>query len=107
MEGGEKEVCLVKSHDEAARPTPTPSSLQAAEPCSLLSFLIELGASFPHVQLDLESHHFNHFFSFFFLGLPSRHMKVPRLRVELKLQLLAYTTATANAGSEPCLQPTP
>ena len=30
-----------------------------------------------------------------FLGLPPRHMEVPRLGVESELQLLAYTTATA------------
>ena len=32
---------------------------------------------------------------FFFLGPHLWHMKVPRLGVELVLQLLAYTTATA------------
>ena len=32
---------------------------------------------------------------FFFLGLHPRHMEVPRLGVELELQPLAYTTATA------------
>ena len=30
-----------------------------------------------------------------FLGLHQRHMEVPALGVELELQLLAYTTATA------------
>ena len=36
------------------------------------------------------------FFCFFcFLGPHPRHMKVPRLEVKLKLQLLVYTTATA------------
>ena len=34
-------------------------------------------------------------------------MEVPRLGVELELQLLAYATATETVGSEPCLQPTP
>ena len=33
--------------------------------------------------------------SFFFLGLLSRHMEVPRLWVKLELQLPAYATATA------------
>ena len=33
------------------------------------------------------------FFLFVFLGLYPRHMEVPRLGVELELQLLAYTTA--------------
>ena len=38
----------------------------------------------------------NFFFFFFFsLGLRLQHMEVPRLGVEWKLQLLAYTTATA------------
>ena len=35
------------------------------------------------------------FFFFYFLGLNLRHMEVPRLGVELELQLPAYTTATA------------
>ena len=38
------------------------------------------------------------FFFFFlslFLGPHLQHMEVPRLRGELELQLLAYTTATA------------
>ena len=39
------------------------------------------------------------FFLFFaFLGLRSQHMEVPRLGVELELQLLAYTTAAAMQG---------
>ena len=33
------------------------------------------------------------FFNFFFLG-PQVHVEIPRLVVELELQLLAYTTAT-------------
>jgi len=32
-------------------------------------------------------------FFFFFLGLYLQHMEVPRLGVELELQLLAYVTA--------------
>ena len=35
------------------------------------------------------------FFFFFFLGPCMQHMEIPRLGVELDLQLLAYTTATA------------
>ena len=35
------------------------------------------------------------FFFFFFLGPHLGHMEVPRLVVQLELQLLAYTTATA------------
>ena len=35
------------------------------------------------------------FFFFFFLGPYLEHTEVPRLRVELELQLLAYTIATA------------
>ena len=30
-------------------------------------------------------------------------MEVPRLGLELELQLLAYATAHGNMGSEPCL----
>ena len=37
----------------------------------------------------------NIFFSFFFLGTYLWHMEVPRLGVELELQLAAYATATA------------
>ena len=42
-------------------------------------------------------YHFNLFFFVFFvfLGLHPWHMEVPRLGVELELQLPAYTTATA------------
>ena len=47
-------------------------------------------------------------FFFFFLGLPPRHMEVPRLGVESELQLPAYATATATATrSELCLPSTP
>ena len=35
------------------------------------------------------------FFFFLYLGLYPQHIEVPRLRVELDLQLPAYTTATA------------
>ena len=35
------------------------------------------------------------FFCFCFSGLHAWHMEVPRLGVQLELQLLAYTTATA------------
>ena len=34
-------------------------------------------------------------FFFFFLGVHLQHMEVPRLWVELELQLLAYAIATA------------
>ena len=34
-------------------------------------------------------------------------MEIPRLGVESELQLPDYSTATAMAGSEPHLQPTP
>ena len=39
------------------------------------------------------------FVLFCFLGPHPRHMEVPRIGVELELQLLAYTTAQGNAGS--------
>ena len=43
-------------------------------------------------------------FSFLlFLGPHPWHLEVPKLGVELELQLPAYTTAHSNAGSEPCL----
>ena len=50
------------------------------------------------------------FFSFFFfcfLGPHPWHMKVHRVRVELDLQLPAYTTTIAVGESHPSLQPTP
>ena len=40
-------------------------------------------------------HNFSSFVCFAFLGLHSRHVDVARLGVKLKLQLLAYATATA------------
>ena len=48
------------------------------------------------------------FFFFFlvFLGPPLRHMEVPRLGVELELQLLIYATATAT-GDPSRMQLTP
>ena len=45
--------------------------------------------------------------SLFFKGPHLRHIKVPSLGVEWKLQLPAYTTGRANTGSEPRLRPTP
>ena len=45
-------------------------------------------------------------FIYCFLGLHPWHIEAPSLGVELELQLPAYTTATANARSEPKLQPT-
>ena len=51
------------------------------------------------------------FFFFFltvcFLGPHLWHMEVPRLGVELELQLPVKATATADAGSRPHLWPTP
>ena len=35
------------------------------------------------------------------------HMEVPKLGVELELQLLAYATTHSNVGSKPRLRPTP
>ena len=56
---------------------------------------------FPKMKSKIQSKQFQrfmetqHYFSFFFLGLCLWHMEVPKLEVELELQLLAYTTATA------------
>ena len=50
--------------------------------CIILAFL----QSFSSIYL---------FFLFCFLGPHPRHVEVPRLGVELELQLLAYATATA------------
>ena len=44
---------------------------------------------------------FSFIFIFCFLGSNPRHMEVPRLGVELELQLLAYTTATAMPDPSP------
>ena len=48
------------------------------------------------------------FVCFSFLGPYPRHMEVPRMGVELQLQLLAYTTGCShsNAGSQLHLRPT-
>ena len=46
-------------------------------------------------------------FCFLLFGATPVHMEAPRLGVKLEPQLLAYTTANRNAGSEPHLQPTP
>ena len=43
-------------------------------------------------------------FYFIFLGLYLWRMEVPRLGVELELQLLAYTTVTAMGESEQSIQ---
>ena len=45
------------------------------------------------------------FFFFFFLGPHLRHMKFPRLGVQLELQLLALHHSHSNIRSELCLQP--
>ena len=45
-------------------------------------------------------------FIFCLLGLYSWHVEVPRLGVELELQLLAYATATAMWDVSHCLRPT-
>ena len=63
---------------------------------------LTMGTSLPWLW---KCHECNHFF-LAFLGPHLRHMEVPRLGVDLELQLLVYTTATA-MGSEPCLWPTP
>ena len=47
------------------------------------------------LQEKEHSFFFNLFFNFCFLGLHRWHMEVPRLRVELELQLQAYITAIA------------
>ena len=46
---------------------------------------------------------FGFLFFFFYLGPHLQHVEVPRLAVKSEPQLLAYATATANAGSEPHL----
>ena len=51
-------------------------------------------------QIPYSAKHY--LFIFAFSGPHSRPMEVPRLGVELELQLLAYTTATA---TQPCLRP--
>ena len=48
-----------------------------------------------------------YFFFFHFLGLHPWHMEVPRLGIELELQLPAYTTAIAMQDPELRLRPTP
>ena len=47
------------------------------------------------------------FVCFCFLGPHLRHMEIPRLGVELKLQLPSLHHSHSNTGSKPYLQPTP
>ena len=71
--------------------------------CFWLKLVIKMEASHLLLWVDLRSLgvclfvclFFVFVFVFCFLGLHPWHMKVPRLGVELELQLLAYTTATA------------
>ena len=59
----------------------------------------------PHYENEGFTYSFFSFFFFYFLGPhPWPH---PRLEVKSELQLLAYITVTANAGSEPHLRSTP
>ena len=58
-------------------------------PWGALDFLLKVALSYVNSQILLN------FFFFVFLGLHLRHMDVPRLGVESKLQLQACTTATA------------
>ena len=44
---------------------------------------------------QIHEHFFSFFLFFIFLGLQLQHMEVPRLGVNLELQLLAYATAIA------------
>ena len=44
-----------------------------------------------------------YFIYLFILGLHLRHMEVPRLGVQLELELLVYITGHNNVGSELCL----
>ena len=47
------------------------------------------------------------FVCFCFLGLQPQHMELPRLGVELELQLPAECHSRSDSGSEPNLRPTP
>ena len=51
------------------------------------------GSAFSHNHLITSFYFF--FFFFWFQGLHARYMEVPRLAVELEVQLPAYTTGTA------------
>ena len=57
-----------------------------------------LHSQFIHLNTTLPSHlmhHLSFFVCLVFLGLHLQHMEVPRLGVELELQLLGTATATA------------
>ena len=60
-------------------------------------------------NMYIHIHVFYFLFTYFsFLLWPHlQHMEVPRLGVELELQLPAYAIATATLGSKPYLRPTP
>ena len=62
-------------------------------PCSNLTLILTLCTGYQNIPSFLFFLSF--FFFFFFLGPHLQYMEVPRLGVELELQLLAYTAATA------------
>ena len=83
-------------------PAPDPTSSHSAPCCSLLWHRLlrapQATAYWPVPLGTLETPNLTSHLFFFLacvLGLHSRHMQVPRLGVESKLQLLAYTTVTA------------
>ena len=83
--------CQVTSTDILSLPSFLPFSLPSFLPSFLPSPSTILPSFFPPSLLSF----LPSFLFFLFLGLPPRHMEVPRLGVALELWLPAYSTATA------------
>ena len=62
-------------------------------------YLRPIMSEFPWVEIRMTLGFFCCCFVFCFLGLHPRHMEVPRLGVQLELQLPAYATAHGNTRS--------
>ena len=99
-------------------PPPTPSLLPAVAVCSMVAppsilcfpaapILTGFPATLTPPSLEEEASHLGLFVCLFsFLGPNLGHMDIPRLGVELELEMPAYTTATATR-SELYLGPIP
>ena len=68
---------------------------QRAACAQTLTLTVTIPLPLFHSPLSLLFCLFVFFFSFVFLGQDPWHMEIPRLAVELELQLPAYATATA------------
>ena len=65
----------------------------------MLLILLKLVIVFIYMYICMYITMYIYFFFPSFLGLHPRHMEIPRLGVELELQLLAYITATPDPSA--------